>query len=260
MSESLSYFDCNAFFGLPAQQGLAPVPSADALLAEMDRAGVERALVWHIAQHDVAPQTGNELLAQSIASHDRLYGCWTVLPNQAREFPVPPLLFRQMHASRVVALRVFPDSHRYLLNAVSMGTLLESMAARSIPLFLSVKRGISWRGVYDLLSEFPTLTAVICDHGCWGEDRMFRPLLERYPNVAVDMAQYLLDGGIEALVADYGAGRLLYGSGFPESYFGGMMMALLHARIPLEAKESIAHGNLERLIDRAWGDSVEVTL
>ena len=81
------------------------------------------------------------------------------------------------------------------------------------------------------------------------EDRFFRPLIERYPNVAVDTSQYLLDGGIEAFVADYGSRRMLYGSGFPESYFGGMMMAIKNAQIPSAAKEAIAHGNLERIIE-----------
>ncbi len=156
-----------------------------------------------------------------------------------------------MKAARVVALRTFPESHRFLLNEVSMGALLSEMVDRRVPLMLSLRRGVSWPIVYDLMAAFPKLTCVVCDHGCWGEDRMFRPLLERYANFYVDTAQYLLDGGIEALVADYGAGHLLYGSGFPESYFGGMMMALKHAQIPVEAKEAIAHGNLERLIEEA---------
>jgi len=130
-----------------------------------------------------------------------------------------------------------------------MGGLLDAMSRRRVPLFLSVKRGMSWRGVYDILAEFPGLTCVICDHGCWGEDRLFRPLIEQYPNVAIDTSQYLLDGGVEAFVTDYGARRMLYGSGFPESYFGGMMMAIKHAQIPAAAKEAIAHGNLERMIE-----------
>ena len=67
----------------------------------------------------------------------------------------------------------------------------------------------------------------------------------------MDTAQYLLDGGIESLVAEYGASRLLFGSGFPESYIGGMMLALRHARIPEEAKAAIAGGNLERILARA---------
>lgn len=247
----MKFFDCNAFFGLPVIRPFAPVTTAEELLTEMDRAGVERALVWHIAQQDVAPRIGNNLLAEAIAPHPRLSGCWTVLPNQAREFPPPDVLFRQMQAARVVALRVFPDIHRFLLNAVSMGELLDAMVARRVPLFVSVKRGMSWRDVYTLLAEFPDLVCVICDHGCWGEDRLFRPLLERYPNVYVDTAQYLLDGGIEALVADYGPQRLLFGSGFPESCFGGMMLALKHAQISDEAKSLIAGGNLERIIEEA---------
>jgi predicted TIM-barrel fold metal-dependent hydrolase len=244
----MKFFDCNAFFGLPALRPLAPVATAEELLAEMDRAGVERALVWHIAQHDAAPRVGNQLLADAIAPHPRLMGCWTVLPNQAREFPAPAELFRQMKTARVVALRVFPNAHKFLLNAVTMGDLLESMAARRVPLFVSVRRGMERHDVYNLLAEFPDLVCVICDPGCWGEDRLFRPLLERYPNVYVDTAQYLLDGGIEALVADYGPQRILFGSGFPESYFGGMMMALKHAQISDEAKVLIAHCNLERII------------
>jgi hypothetical protein len=244
----MDFFDCNAFFGSPVKRPLLPAPTADELLNEMNRAGVERALAWHIAQHDASPQVGNKLLADAIRSHPRLVGCWTVLPNQTREFPPPTILFQQMHQARVAALRIFPSSHRFLANTVSMGDLLEQMVKRRVPLLLSLRRGMDWHDIYALLAEFPDLVCVICDHGSWGMDRMFRPLLERYPHVYVDTAQYLLDGGLEALVADYGAARLLFGSGFPESYFGGMMLALRHARIPDQAKVAIAGSNLERIL------------
>jgi len=244
----LNFFDANVYFGLPARTGVAPVVTAAGLAAEMERAGVQKALAWHIVQHDASPLLGNQLLTEAIQPYPQLWGCWTILPNQTREFPPPTQFFDQMKASRVVALRAFPSSHRFLLNAVSMGAWLEPMIARHIPLFLSVARGADWRDVYDILAEFPDLVCVICDHGCWGMDRLFRPLLERYPHVYIDTAQYFLDGGLEALVADYGARRILFSSGFPESYFGGMMMALKHARIPAEAKAAIAGGNLERIL------------
>jgi len=242
------FFDCNVFFGSPLKRLLAPLPTVEMLLAEMDRAGIEKALVWHIAQHDVSPQVGNQLLAEAIRPHPRLMGCWTILPNQTREFPPPQVLFQQMKEQRIAALRIFPNSHRFLANAVSLGEILERMVARRIPLLISLRRGMDWRDIYALLAAFPDLTCVICDHGCWGMDRMFRPLLERYPHVYIDTAQYLLDGGLEALVADYGASRVLFGSGFPESYLGGMMLTLRHARIPEEAKVAIASGNLERIL------------
>jgi predicted TIM-barrel fold metal-dependent hydrolase len=245
----MNFFDCNAFIGLPVRRGLyPPAPAAQDILAEMDFCGVERALVWHIAQFDASPQTGNALLTAAIQPHPRLLGGWSILPNQAHEFPPFETFLEAMRQARVVALRVFPNDHHFLLNAVAMGSWLEPMVAHRVPLFLSVERGANWPIVYNLLAEFPDLVCVICDHGCWGEDRRFRPLIECYPHVYVDTSQYLLDGGIEAFAADYGPGRMLFGSGFPVSYLGGMMLALRHARIDEEAKAAIAGKNLEQML------------
>lgn len=245
----MKFFDCNAFIGLPARVEIyQPAPTAETILAEMDFCGVERALVWHIAQFDAAPRLGNELLKQAIQSHPRLSGCWCVLPNQAHEFPPFEQFLAAMRQAGVTALRAFPVDHHFLLNRVAMGSWLEPMVTHRVPLFLSVARGANWDILYALMNEFPELVCVVCDHGCWGEDRRFRPLIERYPHVYVDTSHYLLDGGIEAFVQDYGPERMLYGSGFPATHFGGMMLAIRHAKISDDAKEAIAAKNLERLL------------
>lgn len=247
----MQFYDCNAYFGRPSVRPLMPVATTGELLAEMASAGVSKTLVWHILQHDGSPQVGNRILAEAIQGQPRLTGCWTILPNQSKEFPPFDQFIAQMRQARVFALRAFPASHHFLLNEVAMGSWLEPMSARRIPLFLSVTRGADWDTAYALLKEFPELVCVICDHGCWGEDRRFRPLIERYPNVYVDTSQYLLDGGIEDFVAAYGPQRMLYGSGFPESYFGGMMLAIRHARISQDSKEAIAGKNLEQILSQA---------
>jgi hypothetical protein len=245
----MEFFDCNAFIGLPARREVyQPAPTAQDILAEMDYCGVSKALVWHIAQQDASPHTGNPLLTRLIQSTPRLYGCWSILPNQAHEFPAFDVFLKEMRQARVVALRAFPNDHRFMLNEVAMGSWLAPAVAHKLPLFLSVARGADWHILYAMLAEFPNLVCVICDHGCWGEDRRFRPLIERYPNVYVDTSQYLLDGGIESFVSDYGPQRMLYGSGFPASHFGGMLLAIKHARISDEAKQAIASKNLERIL------------
>jgi hypothetical protein len=119
--DEMQFFDGNAFFGLPMKASLAPVPTAQGFLEEMERAGIGRALVWHIAQHDASPQLGNQLLTEAIQPHARLWGCWTIMPNQAKEFPTPQHFFEEMKAAKIAALRVFPAAHRFLLNALSMG-------------------------------------------------------------------------------------------------------------------------------------------
>ena len=243
----MEFFDCNAFIGRPSVREIFQPASPAEILAEMDFCGVDRALVWHAAQLDAGPLAGNELLAEAIQAQPRLFGCWAILPNQAREFPPFADFLTAMQSARVKAVRVYPKDHRFDLNAVAMGSWLEPLMHHRVPLFLSVAYGADWKIAYDLLAEFPDLVCVICDHGCWGEDRRFRPLIERYPHVYVDTAQYLLDGGIEAFVRDYGPERMLYGSGFPRSHFGGMMLALKHALISDEAKAAIAGKNLERI-------------
>lgn len=243
-----AFFDVNVFIGRPATAVPRPAPTAMDLLAEMDRNGVDRALVWHIAQHDYAPTTGNDLLAEQIAPHDRLLGCWTLLPTCLPEFPKPDELVVRMKDNRVRALRVFPEPHRYLLRREVFGPIFDVMIERRIPLILSNARGASWQAIYDLLADLPELVCVVSDHGCWGADRWFRPLMDRYQDVYVDLSDYLLDGGIESLVADYGASRLLYGSGFPMQYPGGMMMAILHSEISPRDKKAIASGNLDRML------------
>lgn len=244
----MDFFDCNAAYGLPTRRPLLPVAGVGDLQEEMRRAGVRRALVWHIAQHDASPQVGNAILSADIHAHQNLVGCWSILPNQGREFPPPDRFFDDMMAANVRAIRVFPGSHHYLLNSVSLGDWLAVMDERRVPLLLSMQRGVEWRDVYALLADFPNLVCLILDHGCWGEDRLFRPLLERYDHVYVDTAHYLLDGGVESLVEHYGASRLLFGSGFPICYFGGMMMALRHAEIDAADKAAVACGNLERIL------------
>lgn len=245
----MNFFDCNAFIGRPAHRDIyPPVAGAADLLAEMDFCGVERSLIWHIAQMEASAPTGNALLAESIKGQPRLQGCWAILPNQAREFPPFDVFLEQMRQAQVTALRTFPLNHHFTLNRLSLASWLEPAEAHRIPVFISVRWGASWDMVYTLLAECPDLVCVICDHGCWGEDRHFRPLIERYPNVYIDTALYMLDGGIEAFVADYGPERMLFGSGFPTGYLGGMMLAIQHAQISTAAREAIAGKNLERIL------------
>ena len=92
------------------------------------------------------------------------------------------------------------------------------------------------------------LTAVLCDLDIWPADRFFRPLIERYGRAHIELSRYLADGGIEAFVRDYGADRMLFGSGFPVCCHGSAMLALAHAEISDRDKAAIASGNLDRLL------------
>ncbi len=245
----MRFFDCNCFIGLPLNGILKPVPTAKELLACMDRAGVERALVWHVAQRDYAVPTGNRLLAQAIAGHhDRLAGCWSIMPNQCGELPEPDKFCEQMAAANVRALTAFPSLHRFLLRAESCGPMLEAMVERRIPMILPVTSGVGWEDTYRLMAEFPALVCVLSNVNTWATVRMLLPLLGQYAYVYLDISEYILDGGIELVAERYGAGRMLFGTGFPGRGHGGPMLVLKHADVPEEDKRAVAAGNLERML------------
>jgi hypothetical protein len=245
------FFDCNAWIGAPSNRPIFEPPTADSLLAAMDEAGIERALVWHIGQHDGDPLEGNELLGRAIAGRERLVGVWTMLPSQCGEIGRPEDWVDALLAAGARAVRMFPAQNRYLPRPEVIGDVVEVLAERRVPLLLSLRRGANWPMVYDLMQAFPKLTAVLCDLDIWPADRFFRPLLDRYERVYVESSTYLADGGIEAFVERYGGGRMLFGSGFPESYPGTAMLSLRHAAIGQAERDAIACGNIERLLSEA---------
>jgi predicted TIM-barrel fold metal-dependent hydrolase len=252
-SMKLDLFDSNLYLGRPTRSVASPAANPAELLAALDQQETRRALVWHVSQRDASALTGNALLSQAlaVAPADRLWGCWTLLPPQTDNVLCDGF-FAQMKRQRIVALRVFPTPHNYLLDRVVFGRWLDEIAERRIPLLLSLEKGASWPAVYHLLEQYPRLTCVLCDIGIWGVDRFTWPLLGHYPNVYVETSLLALeDGGLEATVAHVGADRLLYGSAYPERYPESAILQLLHAEISDSDRQKIAGGNLERLIAQA---------
>jgi predicted TIM-barrel fold metal-dependent hydrolase len=242
------FFDSNACIGTPSVRALHEAPSAESLLVAMDEAGIEKALVWHVAQHDLDPLAGNKLLSESVRGHDRLVGTWTMLPTQCGEIPAAERWVGDLLDAGVRAVRMFPTRNRYLPRREVIGDVLDILSERRVPLLLSLRLGPKWPEIYDLLKEFPKLTVVLCDLDIWPADRFFRPLLNLYSGAHIETSTYLADGGIEAFVRSYGSRRILFGSGFPKSYPGGAMLALRHAEIDDDDKLAIAGDNLQRLL------------
>jgi uncharacterized protein len=253
MTEGISYFDCNASFGSPGSGMYRPCLTVEDLLAEMDWAGVDQALVHHALMRGQSPVVGNQVLAESIAGQARLVGTWAILPPQTDELPPAPAFFAAMDQAQVRALWAFPDSHRYVLDRLTFGRFLDQVSERHIPLFLprdavGARPGDMWELVYRLLAQYPALTLVVAAQGPWGEDRYFRPLLEHYARFCLDISRYELDCGLRDLVAKYGAERLLYGTNFPHNAMGGPRLMVARAEVDEAARRAIAGENLRRLL------------
>lgn len=243
------FFDCHASYGF-AKEGLFPgaVHTREDLLEEMDQAGVRHAVVSRIEQLTTSPQLGNKLLADDLAGQDRLYGLWAIVPVHTAELPEPAQMLAEMKQSRIVGWQLCPGDLRFLPKAFVLTEWLELAQRNRVPLFVNTAHGCGLDDLADLLEKFPQLVVVLSDTSVWPGDRLLRPFLAAFPHVYLDLTNQFTAGGLASLVKQYGAGRLLYGSGFPQSYLGANMLLVRHAAISEADKAAIASGNLMRLI------------
>ncbi|MBS7609671.1 amidohydrolase [Candidatus Bathyarchaeota archaeon] len=257
MRGNLKLFDCNACFGTSMLRPLRYAESGEELLAEMDYYGIAEALVYHARQRDDSPVVGNEILIEAIKPHPRLHGVLAILPLQTGELVKGSReeILERMKENGIKAFRAFPSEHKYLMTRTSLSPLYDLMCERNIPLFISINEssgGISgWYLIEKILADAPELTLIVTEHGSWGQDRFFRPLIEKYENLYLDISRYELDGGLSDFCRKYGADRLLFGTGFPNWNPGGPILMLLQADISRRERQAIGSGNLERILRRA---------
>ena len=248
----MDFFDCNVSYGMNiASNELRPVRTVQALEKEMLRAGLKKAVAWRVEHAAGNPVVANRLLAEDLRGREDLFGTWSILPTHTHEMPGPEEMLPIMKPSRIVGWRLFPEKCRFLPRAFVLRDWLKVAVQRKVPLFINTAHGTKLEDLAEILQSFPELTVVLTYTHDWPSDRVFRPFVKEFPNVYIDLTFCITDGGIESFFEEYGSSRLLYGSGFPRCYFGGNMLMVRHAGIPLEDRADIAGGNLSRLIAEA---------
>ena len=220
----------------------------EAIVAELDHCGVAEALVWHRDAWERDFDTANERMIE-LDAFPRLHPAMTFVPTCCAEMPCAVDFVKQLRARGAQAVRAFPARHRYSLDPVACGDLIDLFTVYSVPVFMPLAEVPGgWEGVYTLMRNFPRLRLVLTETGCWGEDRFFRPLMKTYEHFYITTNRLETAGQLKDLVDRAGATRILFGSGLPHNYPGGYVLMLARAGLTDEARDAIAHRNIERLL------------
>ncbi len=257
VERDIPLFDCNCAFGSTGAPQPGAYTTAVDLLRQMDHCGIDEALVFHAQAWVYQPAWGNARLMAEIAGQPRLRPCWVVLPEHTGELPPGTELVQQMQAQGVRAARLYPQRIGPLREFV-YGSLFAALAVRRIPLILDYELGhwasqlggIDWDGLDWALASFPALPIVLARVGM-ALDRLLIPLLQRRPNLHLEISYYVGHGGLARMVSAAGPERLLFGTGMPVYAPGPAITLLTYCGLDAQTKRMIGAGNLQRLLQGA---------
>lgn len=215
------------------------------LLAAMDRVGVAQAVVGNMTSWLHDPRRGNQQLLGLIEGEPRLRPCWVMLPDTCGEMTgfVDCAL-----DSGVRAVRAFPRDHGYDLAGPDTAATLAALASVRLPLLVDAAQ-TTWGAVEAIALAHPGLRVVVGGLG-YRVLRQAAGVLARAANVHVGLADLSSHCGLEWLVARFGAGRLVFGTGLPYRDPAEAVTRLLWSELDDAQVAAIGSGNLGRLLRR----------
>jgi predicted TIM-barrel fold metal-dependent hydrolase len=243
----LKFFDCNCMIGRVGNKSL-PFHGAGELREEMKYYNIEKALVFHSLAWQTDPMYGNELLLKEIKGMDNLYpvavaGAW----ETSRKAVSDELL--KFAGEKAYGIKLFPATHEYELCDENLGELMKLADRAHLPVIMDYEQMKGVGGLKELLAAYPGVTFILSDLG-YGFNKIIYPMLGRYGNFCIEISLYRTYLGIEEIVENYGAERVLFGSYMPLHDAGAAECRIIYSGLKEEDKEKIAHGNMERIISR----------
>ena len=248
----MKYFDCDCLIGPPRVPLPYIHPDVDDLLSEMNRLGIDKALVRHRACLEADPEIGNERLLKEISAYENLLPAWYVTTNgyEGSWDPVE-IVDRILDLNIRAAWTTLGGRDAQLfLEPWAAGKMLAALESHRIPLLLSYG-DVPFDSLHHVLKRFSNLPVILIDQFRFGRDPVVYSLMEQHENLNLSInGKYAVHLGIETLCHNFNCERILFGCGYPSIEGGSSLANLSYADISEEARSAIAGDNLERILNK----------
>ena len=237
-------FDANVRVG-DRRDDASPCRNREQLLQEMDRHGVDRALIYHAQTELLSPIDGNGFLESWLGDDGRLHPQWSVGPTSASLAQI-----KALHAQgRVRSVRLHDARQAGLpFRPWAYDETLSWLSDMNIPLWVLLTDAVA-DDVMTTLQAFPNLVTVLIgahySHHLW-----IRPFLNHLPNAYLELSRYEPIGQVEALRDEFGAERLIYGSWYSRYAMGPILFYLHRTDFTEDELKMVCAGNLERILQK----------
>ncbi len=256
MSGKIEFFDAFSTVGRCLLTSEGGPHTVRELLDDMDRSGIEQALVIDSLSREQHPSPGNERILEIVAAHPRLHPAWALIPHGAREETESPNeIVERLRHNQVGGVFLFPTQYNFSLLDWVVDDALEPLAAAGVPIFINYNDSrqksmdsCRWEELIELCRRFPALPVVLSEYRLRRTNRMLYKALDACSNLHLELSGYWLYRGVEHLVKNWGAERFIFASNWPHLNHACTAATVAMADIKTEDKRLIAAGNLRRLI------------
>jgi uncharacterized protein len=225
--------------------------SADELLARLDAAEVDAAIVCPVKPRDYHLAPANDLVAEATAGQARLVGLARVDPNRGAE--ALDELDRGLQTLYLRGLFLHPWEDHFRVNSPLVDPLFQRCAARGTPVVIAT--GYPWLSeaaqVGDVARRFADVQIVMTHGGQinisgLGQADAFE-VLRRHANVFIETSGVYRQDFLEDVAGGLGAERVLFGSNSPLMDIRLEVERTRWARLPDGARQLILGGNAQRI-------------
>ena len=242
----LNFFDANCMFGNRSVVREGSVLMMDEYKELYSRAGVSKVMMYHSLCVTSDIREGNEAICKVQKENENITGQWVIMPSVTNEFPSCEVWLQGMREHEIKSVRMFPKKQNFSMESYACGDIYECLEKNRIPLFIQEEE-ISYPVLYEILKSYSDMPVVLCNAGYIAERQVY-PLVSACPNLYVETSVFVAHQSVERFVNQFGAERMIFGSGVPNSSVCGAVFSILYACISEEDKQKIASENLGKLL------------
>lgn len=249
----MKFFDINCMVGEWGFKSLY-FKAVDRLLCEMDRLGIENALVFNSRSWLYAPVSGNDTIVQQVRDNKRLMPVMVLTPLIDQEFGGREALTGYMRENNIAAARLFPVDQNFTLNLWNIENMFSLLDDLRMPVMIESREILGsidqyFHQIYEIASIFKNTPIILLNVG-YRTPRILYQMMEKCPNVYVDTSTLIAFRAIEDAVRYFGSERILFGTRMPLLDGGVSVGRVLYSDITTQDKENIAFRNISNLLSK----------
>jgi hypothetical protein len=244
----MQFFDADAIIGRLIDQNEEETPTADDLIAEMDRTGIARSLVTN---HKIAfsnPEWGNEELRRDVTANPRLRGVFGTWVIQDRNNPPPAEAVGALIKQGAAGVQLWPAMCGFDFAPWQCPDLFAALSERRLPLFLHADQ-TNANAIHAVLQAFPRLVLIL-QRVPYGDALRMLTLMRACPSLHICTSPHFVGGSVlEQFDHFIGSERLVFGSGLFKFDAPPAVAQITYSTLSDAKKAAIAGGNLARLLE-----------